>query len=468
MVLVGGGSAFGQAVLLVAAPILSRLYEPAAFGVLAVYTAGMVLGVTVVSLRFDAAIPIAADDDEAIHLLVLSIILAVVLSLVLGIVVFIWGADVASTLGAAQLAPFLFLLVMAVLAGSVTTALSSWAVYHRLFPSLARVRAVQSSVQVVAQVAFGLVHAGPVGLIAGDVVGRFAGTQTILRSVLAALRTTKLSAITVRRYAREHWGFARLMTAASVLNTLTQQVPFLVIPAAFGLDASGQFFLAYRMLVLPAALVSAAVNQVFFGEASARRGDPARLERFARDATVSLFVFSIPTYLIVAVGGSALMQSVFGAQWATAGLYAAILAPSLVVHAVAGPISSLLLVGRRQRESLAFTAAELTAQAGALVLGVAVHSLTVGIVALSAVSLLLAVASLWRFLRVASVRLVELLRPTSTIFGAALPSVAFVGLVAVVAPGWTVGAAAAGWVVAVLAAARLTRELRAFLGGAND
>ena len=79
-----------------------------------------------------------------------------------------------------------------------------------------------------------------------------------------------MSWLALRRYAGERWAFARVMTGASFLNALSLQVPFLLIPALFDLQSSGQYFLAYRILVLPGSLVAAAVSQVFFGEASFR------------------------------------------------------------------------------------------------------------------------------------------------------------------------------------------------------
>ena len=201
------------------------------------------------------------------------------------------------------------------------------------------------------------------------------------------------------------------MTAASLLNALSLQVPFLLIPILFDLDSSGQYFLAYKILVLPASLVAAAVSQVFFGEASFRRSDPERLKILARGAAVSLFVFSIPTYGVVTVAGSTLLQSVFGARWDTAGLLAQIMAPSIILWSVANPISSLLLIGRRERESLAFTAAELLLKSASLIVGGLAHNLILGITILSITSILLEIGALWRFLRVAAVSLGELVRP---------------------------------------------------------
>jgi O-antigen/teichoic acid export membrane protein len=257
---------------------------------------------------------------------------------------------------------------------------------------------------------------------------------------------------------------------ASLLNALALQAPFLLIPTLFDLASSGRYYLAYRVLVLPASFVAAGVSQVFFGEASLRRGDPQRLHDLALNVAISLLVFAIPTYTIVTVGGSDLIELLFGPQWTSAGLYAQIMAPSLILWSVASPISTLLLVGRRERESLAFTAAELVLKAGSLLAGAAAHSLVVGLVALSAATILINIGALWRILRVASASVRDLGRPAARIFAFTLPSAAAVLFVRSMSTPLVgvVAVAGAGWAVSFVLAARFSPELRALVSGSHD
>ena len=53
-----GGTAFAQALSLLAMPALTRLYGPADFGVMQVYASLLAAAVTVVSLRFELALPL--------------------------------------------------------------------------------------------------------------------------------------------------------------------------------------------------------------------------------------------------------------------------------------------------------------------------------------------------------------------------------------------------------------------------
>ncbi len=465
---VGGATAIGQGALVLAAPVLARLYDPEAFGLLSVYAAMLSILLAVSSLRYDFAVPIAADDGEAVHLLCVCLVIGGVTSLAVGVVVFAWGSQLSALLGAAPLAPFLWILPVGLLVASTSQAVTSWATYHRLFPRIGRLRATQGLGQAVFQAGLGILRVGPIGLIFGDTAGRVLGTEQLLRPLVGTLRSATLTMMALRHSARERWGFARVMTAASLLNVLSLQMPFLMIPALFDLPLSGQYFLAYKLLVLPTSLVAAAVSQVFFGEASARRQDPARLHALARNTAVSLFAFSIPTYMTVLVAGPALIHVVFGSQWAMAGLYAQIMAPGLILWGVANPISTLLLVGRREVESLGFTVAELTMKVAALIGGAVLHSLTAGLVLLSIATILINIGALWRFLRVATVGLPDLIRPTGRILALTLPWMGILALVAVVSQAGAAVAAPVAWAIAFGLSARLSPESRALLSGAHD
>jgi lipopolysaccharide exporter len=300
-VVVGGATIVGQGAILAAAPLLARLYEPRDFGLLAVFAAVLSVLVAVASLRFDLAIPIATDRSEALHLLVLSNAVSLFASAALAGILLVWGQDLAVVLGATELVSVLWLLPIALFLATFIQALASWAVYNRSFSLLARMRVVQGVGQAASQLALGVLRVGPIGLILGDVLSRILGAGQLIRSSLAGLRSTAMSVSAVKQAARDRWAFARVMTTASLLSTLSLQAPFLMIPAFFDLGSSGQYFLAFRMLALPASLVVAAVGQVFFGEASHRSIEPQRLHDLTFDAAASLLAFSIPTYLIVTI-----------------------------------------------------------------------------------------------------------------------------------------------------------------------
>lgn len=60
-----GGTTGAQLLAVLAAPLLTRLYTPEDFGLLAVYASLLGLIAVIASLRYELAIPLPTDDTEA-------------------------------------------------------------------------------------------------------------------------------------------------------------------------------------------------------------------------------------------------------------------------------------------------------------------------------------------------------------------------------------------------------------------
>jgi O-antigen/teichoic acid export membrane protein len=112
--------------------------------------------------------------------------------------------------------------------------------------------------------------------------------------------------------------------------------------------------MALRILSLPAALIGAAVAQVFYQNAAAdMHADGARLKRRFLRVSLALGAFAVPAALAVALWGDRLFPWAFGAVWADAGEIAQWLVFSMAMYFVFSPTSAILIVLGRQRLLLA-------------------------------------------------------------------------------------------------------------------
>src|SRR6187431_1744880 len=87
---IAAGTAGGQLLVLASAPILSRQYEPAAFGALAVFLAIALIVTSVGSLRYEIAIPLPRDDRVAADLVVICAVLLVGGAVLVAALVLFW------------------------------------------------------------------------------------------------------------------------------------------------------------------------------------------------------------------------------------------------------------------------------------------------------------------------------------------------------------------------------------------
>ena len=62
------GTALSNLLIILTTPLLTRLYTPEEFGVYSVFLSLLFIGTILVSLRYETAIPLPEDDDDAFHL----------------------------------------------------------------------------------------------------------------------------------------------------------------------------------------------------------------------------------------------------------------------------------------------------------------------------------------------------------------------------------------------------------------
>lgn len=353
-----GATAITQGVALLASPLVTRLYSPQDFGVLATYTSVTSVAIVVAGLRYDVAIPLPEDDGSAANLLALACISVVIVALVVGLALG-FSSDLVSS-RFPRFAPVLayrWLVPIGVVGGGLYQALNFWAVRRKAFSRVARTRVTQTSAMLLGQVALGLLALRPLGLLLADAVGRGLGTGTLARAALhedgIALRT--VSRARLREVARAYRRFPLFASWAALLNAVGLYVPPVLIAGYYGAGPAGQFALGQRLLAIPMALIGDAVAQVYLAESSRlARTAPTELASLLRRTVLRLAVTSALPLAVLAVAGPHIFGFVFGAQWAEAGVYVRILVGMVVLQLAVSPVSQTLNVLGRQSWQLAW------------------------------------------------------------------------------------------------------------------
>lgn len=351
-----GSTAVAQALVVLASPVLTRLYTPAEFGLLAGYVSVLALLIAVASLRYELAIPLPRDDRPAADLLALSLLLVAGVSVGVGVATWAAGGALAARLGSPELAPYLWLVPAGLLGAGTYQALSAWAVRRGAYPRIARTRMGQSAAQTAVQVGMGVLGAGPVGLLAGDVAGRGSGSLSL---ALLAWRGDRerlrgVSWAGMREVASRYRQFPLFSSGSALLNQAGLQLPPLLFALLYGPAAAGYFLLAQRVIGMPMTLVGQSIAQVYLGEAArAAREDPRRLAPLFTRLSARLLLFGGGPILLAGLLGPPLFGVVFGAGWEVAGQYVRLLVPMFVAQFVVSPISQITAVMERQGVQLA-------------------------------------------------------------------------------------------------------------------
>jgi O-antigen/teichoic acid export membrane protein len=378
------GSVAGQGLVLLSYPFLTRLYDPADFGLLTVFTAIVGIIGVVSAASLESAIPIPKDVKEAVAVAWAGLFCVGIVTACTVIVGFVAGTQIAALLGVPRLSDMWWLVPLAVLAIGVYLIFSEWMIRNRSYARLGRRNLLQGLGQVSTQVGLGLAGVKPLGLLLGLPVGRIFGVGGVaVRGGLLREPIPKLSAIkaAVRRYRR----FPLIASWSNLLNTVGLEVPLLVIAALYGDVQAGLIGLTVRVIAGPATIIGQAVSQVFTGEVGARLRDTAGpLAPWVKRGVLRLLALgALPTVLLVLLGPD-LFRIVFGEQWVDAGRYAQLLAVAYLAAFCVGPITPTLFLLERQGLELTWVIVRLTLTIGApLACGLAGAPITLAIVLLS-------------------------------------------------------------------------------------
>ncbi|MEX2310736.1 MAG: oligosaccharide flippase family protein [Pirellulales bacterium] len=351
VVLLCGGTAARQVILLAFAPVLTRLYEPDDFGTLAIFVSVVSLVSTISALRYEMAIPLPACEFQAADVFALS--LGLVVASVAATSLFLWllGEWIVSWIGGELLQPFFWLIPLGVFGAGFYQVLSSWMVRHREYSHLARASIAQAVGQTGCQVGAGLFGAGSLGLMVGDVVGQICCAGALSRrywqTSLAAL--AKVTPHGVMRAAARYWRFPALSSWAALLNTAGLHLPLILVAIFYDLEVAGWLALSQRILGMPITLLSNSVAKVYLSECARLRHDsPERLSRLFWKTLIFQIAIAGLLVLCVAIPAPLVCGAVFGAKWQTTGWCVLILSPMFAAKLVASTLGSTLDVFEKQ------------------------------------------------------------------------------------------------------------------------
>jgi O-antigen/teichoic acid export membrane protein len=354
------------------APIVSRLFAPADFGIAGLIYAVGVVPVLLASGQYYSAIGIARTASEAVNVVFLSLCLVVAGTFVSLPVAFYLQANPQllpdSLVG---IAPFLWMVPAFILATNLILISRLWEIRHASYRPQVVNRLVESGGIALGQIVLGLFGAGPLGLIVGRWLGTAAAGFHGLKLMHKRIGRRGLRAISLRRMrmlSRRHWRFPAYGLPAAVLNGLTPQLTPILLGLLYTMDAVGSFWFASRLLDRPAIIWGQNFGRVFYQHAADRRKEGQPIGGLFRKATIFLAASAIVPFGVVIVFGPSLFGLIFGTGWETAGQFARWIAVANVTFLIGFPARMATTLFNLQRTYAIAEAARASASAGALVL----------------------------------------------------------------------------------------------------
>lgn len=378
------GTLVAQMATYLARPVLSRLFEPEAFGIFGFFLAMVTILGSPAAGKYETAIPIPSDDKEAASVTGLSLMISGTLA-ILSLLVIPFRHDLAAWFDRPELAGVLVLTPLILIVVPWSHVMELWLTRIHRFKPIARSKITQSTSAVPIQIIAGFRGAAYGGLISGYLVGRVLGLITMIVASWSSLKASfsEIRWADLKTAADRYKRFPMYSMPSIFLNQLSLHLPAILLLAFYAPEIAGYYAIAFTTLAVPLQLIGRSISQVFFSHAAEAYRNHT-LSALTAGTFRKLSAVGMVPLAILAVAGPQLFSVVFGPQWYEAGFYTALLAPWMFFTFLGNPLSSLFDVLERQSTEFLFNLCMLIGRLGGIIVGVYLNDprISIGLYAL--------------------------------------------------------------------------------------
>lgn len=350
------GTTIAQAIPIAISPILTRLYTPSDFGVFALFSSLVSLAAIIATGRYELAIMLPEDDQDAINLMALSVGISLLVSSICLVVVAIFNSQIVALLNNENISTWLYWIPLSVLLTGIFQTLNYWTSRKKLYEKLSVSRVAQSASGSATNLVFGLSGLGASGLVFGNLIGQFAACNILAWNFWKKNKNkfNNLSKKNIKELAIKYQDLPRINSLHAFIDIMQSGGMVFIIAIFFGDVTLGFYALTIRILRAPLSLVGASVAQVFFQTSSEIYSQGHDLHEFTKKIMLRLSLIALPIFLIIYLIAPTMFSLVFGKEWEVSGQYAQIFSPLLALNFISSPLSQIVIIVGKQKEGLVF------------------------------------------------------------------------------------------------------------------
>jgi O-antigen/teichoic acid export membrane protein len=349
------GSTIAQAIPVAISPILTRIYSPKDFGILAIFFALTNIFGGIANARYELAIMLPHKDEDAINIVALGFLISSSLSFLLLLVVLFFNSSISSIIGSEGISFWLYFVPLSVFLLGGFNLLNYFNTRKKYYKDISKANIIKAISLAVVQLGIGLLKAGATGLITGTIFSFFTGNLKLFRNIIKDKELlNSLSRKSIMQLAKRYIKFPKFTLWATLLNTMSRDLTNILISSFYSVATLGYYSFVQRILGMPSLLVGTSIGQVFFEEATKEKNETgAAIETFKSTFKKLLFI-AIPSFTVLFFIVEDMFAIVFGEEWRVAGEYAQILIPLFAVRFVGGTLSIVLIIFENQKIVLFF------------------------------------------------------------------------------------------------------------------
>lgn len=342
------GTIISQAIVVLSSPLLTRIFTVEDFGVLQIFTSITVFFAVISTGRYELAIGLPKEDDDALRIIKLIIFIGFAISTLYFITIFILKfffkyEDYTRFLvgNNAYVAPIYIFFI------AIFSALSYWNQRKKKYKLITYSNAIQVISATFFSILFGFLgfHDGMIwSLVIGIIVACF--YILIKENLVLVIWNQKNNLLAL---AKVYKSFPRYMIFSDLSLTASQQFIPLIFSVLYSNTIVGLYSLANRMLRLPNIVLTSSIANVFRNDAIDEIRNKGNCEELYISTFKKLIFMSLPIYILVFIFSPKIFVLIFGVKWEMAGYFARVLSTMLLFEFVATPLNTIFYVREKQK-----------------------------------------------------------------------------------------------------------------------
>ena len=343
------GTTIAQAIPIAISPILTRIYTPEDFGLFALFLSITNIIGSVANGRYELAIMLPEEDEDAINTAALGFSISSILSVLILILVILFNDFFVSLIGNEEISLWLYFVPITVFLLGLWNVLNYYNNRKKNYQDLRNAHIIKSIVLASTHLIIGFMKSGVTGLISGEIFSKLSANSRLLKNILTdKLLISKITKRKMINMAKRYKNFPMISLPSSFTTELYANLFSVLLSSLYNVALLGHYYMAQRVLGLPSALLGVSIGQVFFQSAVKEKEKTGQARIIFKSTVKKLFLIALPFFVALFFIVEDLFAFVFGENWRVAGTYSQILIPIFFVRLLATPVSMINTVFERQ------------------------------------------------------------------------------------------------------------------------
>lgn len=336
------GTTIAQAIPIAISPILTRIYTPDDFGVLALFLAIISILGSIASGRYEVSIMLPEKDGDAINIFALGLIITTSITLIILIIVILFHDFFVDYLGNNEIGMWLYFIPIAVFFIGFFNVLNYYNIRKKCYRDISNSKITKAIIMAIIQLCGGFIKQGASGLITGQILSQlFANWQLFKNIIKNKILLSHISINNIWTQCKKYKDFPKFSIWSGLSNTLSIHLTNILVSTFFSISTLGFYSLVQKILGMPSVLIGTSIGQVFFQEATEEKLKTGKANFVFMNILKKVTIIGLVSFGLLYFIVEDLFAFVFGESWRIAGTYAQILIPLFFMRFVSSTVSAI-------------------------------------------------------------------------------------------------------------------------------